>query len=287
MIMVSNKDVFGYLKGNVGEESVLKMMSISAIKALFSVVIIVAGIIAAMYLVGLYGEQTVYAYILTYTFFSLLWCMILLGGYENTRRIDTWQASVNHKRWKDFPRILNFKGMLYFDWDGDNIFPMEQLTHYLLSGIMSVITVISALIIGAFLILIGALVYAFYLSFNVPAESLVTVITVCGSILLMSILFIKLKWKKIFLDKINWNLLAWCVCAAVVITVISFVTGVAIRRIAGYIGIEYTIGLLAIYVIVTAIYVINDIRQWMDNKAREELKKLHETQSNTPSNVQN
>lgn len=285
--MVSNKDVFGYLKGNVGEESVLKMMSISAIKALFSVVIIVAGIIAAMHLAGLYGEQTVYAYILAYTFFSLLWCMILLGGYNNNRRIETWQATVDHRRWKNFPSILNFRGMLYFDWDGNEVFPMEQLTHFLISGIMSAVTVISALIIGAFLILIGALIYAFYLSFSVPAESLITVITVCGSISIMSILFIKLKWKKIFLDKINWNLLAWCICAAIVITTLSFVTGVAIRRIAGYIGIEYTVGLISIYVIITAIYVINDIRQWMDNKLRESVKNLIETQSNTPSNVQN
>jgi len=287
MIMVSNKDVFGYLKGNVGEESVLKLMSISAIKALFSVVIIIAGIIAAMYLAGKYGEQTVYAYILAYTFFNLFWCMILLGGYESNRRIETWQATIDHRRWKKFVSILNFRGMLYFDWDGNEVFPMEQLTHFFISGIMGIFTVICALIIGAFLILIGALVYAFYLSFNVPSESLVTIVTVGGSILLMSLLFIKLKWKKIFLDKINWNLIAWCVCAAIVITVISFVTGVAIRRIAGYIGIEYTVGLLAIYVVITAIYVINDIRQWMDNKAREELKKLHESKANTPSNVQN
>lgn len=284
--MVSNKDVFGYLKGNVGEESVLNIIVMSAGKAFISVAIIVAGIVAAMTLAGQYGE-TAYAFILAYGFFSLLWCMIMLGGYENTRRIDTWQASINYKKWKNFPSILNFRGMLYFDWDGSNVFPMEQLTHYILSGVLSAVTVILALIIGSFLIYAGAFIYAFYFAFYVPSESLITVVTIGGSILLMSLLFIKLKWKKIFLENINWNLFAWCVCAAIIITMISFVTGAAIRRIAGYIGIEYTIGLISIYVIITAIYVINDIRQWMDNKAREELKKLHESKVNIPSNVQN
>jgi hypothetical protein len=273
MIMVSNRDVFGYLKGNVGEESVLNIIVMSAGKAFISVAIIVAGIVAAMTLAGQYGE-TAYAFILVYLFFSLLWCMILLGGYENTRRIDTWQASIDHRKWKNFPHILNFKGMLYFDWDGSNVYPMEQVTHYILSGVLSAVTVILALIIGSFLIYAGAFIYAFYLAFYIPSESLITIATIGGSILLMSLLFIKLKWKKIFLENINWNLFAWCICAAVIITMISFVTGAAIRRIAGYIGIEYTIGLVSIYVIITAIYVINDLRQWMDNKAREELKKI-------------
>jgi len=285
--MVSNKDVFGYLKGNVGEESVLNIIIMSAGKAFISVAIIVAGIVAAMTLAGQYGETTVYAFILTYGFFSFLWCMTLLDGYESARSIETWQYSIDHRKWKNLLFRFNFRGMLYFDWDGNNVSPMEQLTHYILSGVLSSAVILISLIIGSFLIYAGAFIYAFYLAFYIPSESLITIVTIGGSIVLMSLLFIKLKWKKIFLENINWNLFAWCICAAVIITMISFVTGAAIRRIAGYIGIEYTIGLVSIYVIITSIYVINDLRQWMDNKAREELKKMDEIKSDTPLNVQN
>jgi len=283
--MVSNKDVFGYLKGNVGDEGVLKIMVMGAGKAFISVAIIVAGIVAAMTLAGKYGELTAYSFIGVFIFFSLIWCTILLAGYEY-RKIPN-DVKVNYRTWKELSFRFSLRRLLYFDWDGYEVYPMEQLTQYILSGILGAITMGIAFVFGAFLIYTGAFIYAFYLSFSVPSESLITVVTVGGSVLLMSLLFIKLKWKKIFLENINWNLLAWCVCAAVVITMISFVAGVAIRRIAGYIGIEYTIGLVSIYVIITAIYVINDLRQWMDNKMRESVKKLMETQSNNPSIVQN
>lgn len=284
--MVSNRDVLGYLKVNVGEESVIKMMVYSAIKSLFSVAIIVGGIASSIYLAERYGALNVYPIIVSYLFFTLMWATVLLNLFQSKSGIEANQIVTHPLEWKKLGNVLHFKKLLYFDWDGNDASFSEQLTLYFASVFIGGLFVIVALAIGVMIIFSCAFVYSFFLALNVPSESLITFVTVGGSILLMSILFIKLKWKKIFLEGTNWNLIAWCVCAAVIITVMAFVTGVAIRRIAGYIGIEYTAGLVAIYVIITAIYVINDIRQWMDNKMREAAKKVAETQSISPSNAE-
>jgi hypothetical protein len=127
---------------------------------------------------------------------------------------------------------------------------------------------------GYLFIGIYALISSLDIYIGLPLESLLTIGYLLLSTIFMSSLFLKLKWKKIkSSDGYNWNLIAWCVCAAVIITMISLTAGVAIRNIAGFIGIEYTITLVMLYVLITVVYVYLDLRQWMDKKENERLMK--------------
>jgi hypothetical protein len=171
--------------------------------------------------------------------------------------------------------------------------PILYFTSVIIGVVITWALVFLSTLIGLVLIYLYAIIISLAVSIYFPPESIITMGTIVTSVILMSALFIKLKWKKIWIDGFNLNLAAWCICVAVIITMISFITGFAIRRIAGFIGVEYTEILVISYIAITAMYVYLDLKQWLDNKEanriaqekfdKEELEK--EKSDETPSNT--
>jgi hypothetical protein len=173
---------------------------------------------------------------------------------------------VNYKTWKYvLEGMPPLNKMIYFDINELNE-ELPLVFCYLASWAVSIVLLALTALVGIICIYLYAFVVSLRISIIIPPEALLTDIAIVSSIIIMSALFLKLKWRKIWINGFNLNLAAWCICAAIIITTISFVAGVAIRRIAGYIGIEYTAILVSSYVIITAIYVYLDLKQWLANK---------------------
>ena len=272
--MVSN-NVFSFLKGNVGEEDVIKLLLLSAVKALISVAIFIGGLMSYVKLCEWYGFEFITLAIIMITFFSMWYCSVfgvntMLNGVDSYnwfyfRDYKTWASVFTHIHWKD---------MLYIDGNkiiyGDGFFPTSV---YVLSIVISICCTFFAFATGVFIITVYAVLTSLDIYIGFPIEAFLTISYLLLSTIFMSALFLKLKWKKIKLDDgYNWNLAAWCVCAAIMITTLTLIAGVAIRRIAGFIGIEYTAILISSYVAMTAIYVYIDLRQWMDRKEAQRIK---------------
>jgi len=276
--MVSN-DVFSFLKGNVGEEDVIKLLLLSAVKALISVAIFIGSLMSYVKLCEWVGFEFITLSIVTVTFFSMWYCSVfgvndlvaasnLANGFNRCdwfyfKKYKTWISVFTHIRWKD---------MLYFDETrlNGNGTPSEV---YFISVLVGVIYTLAALLIGIVSIWVYTILASLDIYVDFPIESFLIIGYLLLSTIFMSALFLKLKWKKIKLvDGYNWNLAAWCVCAAIMITTLTLIAGVAIRRIAGFIGIEYTAILISSYVVMTAIYIYIDLRQWMDKKEAQRIK---------------
>jgi hypothetical protein len=267
--MVSNHNVLSFLKGNVGEEDVIKLLLLSATKALLSVLIFVGAIFSYIKLCNKFEFEFITLSIVLITCFSMWYCSRGLEEYLGVGNNEfRWY---NYRSWKLSFHNLQFKKMLYVDAT-DKIFKVYWL--YFESVIAGICLTITTFAFGYLVFHIYALVSSLDIYIGFPFESFLTIGYLLLSTIFMSALFLKLKWKKIKLTNgYNWNLVAWCVCAAVIITMISLVAGVAIRRIAGFIGIEYTAILVASYILITTVYVYLDLRQWIDKKERDRLAK--------------
>lgn len=267
--MVSNSNVLSFFKGNVGEEDIIKLSLISAVKAFISVLIFIGAIFSYIMLCEKFGLEFITLSIILIICFSMWYCSRGLGEYLGINGSEfRWY---NYKSWALLFKNLQFKKMLYVDGN-DKTFDIYWL--YFESILVGICLSSVTFCFGYLLIGIYALILSLDIYIGWPLESLITIGYLLLSTIFMSSLFIKLKWKKIKLtDGYNWNLIAWCVCAAIIITMISLVAGVAIRNIAGFIGIEYTIILVASYILITAVYVYLDLKQWMDKKENERLIK--------------
>lgn len=287
--MVSNSDVLSFFKQNAGEEDVIKILLLSATKALISVAILIGAIISYFKLCEQFGFEYITLLIISIIIFSMWYCSRELS---RTIGIKFNEIDIFHyKTWKYIFENLQFKQMLYFNESEKRNNLQELSMLYFASVIVGVVITLTLVflstLIGLVLIYLYAIIISLAVSIYFPPESIISIGTIITSVVLMSALFIKLKWKKIWIDKFNWNLAAWCVCVAVIITMISFITGFAIRRIAGFIGIEYTEILVISYIAITAMYVYLDLKQWLDNKeAKRIAKELREKESDeTPSNT--
>lgn len=267
--MVSNNNVLSFFKGNVGEEDVIKLLLLSATKALISVLIFIGAIFSYVKLCEKFGFEFITLSIILVTCFSMWYCSRGLEEYLGTG--DSKFRWYNYKSWKLSFENLQFKKMLYVDSTDKMLEVYWLYFESVLAGVcLSTIT----FAFGYLLIHIYAIISSLDIYIGFPVESLLTIGYLLLSTIFMSALFLKLKWKKIKLtDGYNWNLAAWCICAAVIITMISLIAGVAIRRIAGFIGIEYTIILVTSYIAITAVYVYLDLKQWMDKKESERIAK--------------
>lgn len=268
---MNNESVFGYFKHNVGEEDFIKLLLMSAGKALVSVGILLGALLAFAKLSEWYSIGFACLLLFT-TVLSMTWaCMIMFGLATSDKSIRF--DFRNYKTWKYIiSDILPLNKIFYIDENEFRDGYKDLFATYLLSWLIGILIIGIAYIIGVISLFFLAFVIAFLDSTAISTEFLYIAIPCTSSVIIMSILFLKLKWKKIWLDGFNWNLAAWCICSAIVITTIAFVTGVAIRRIAGFIGIEYTAILVSSYIIITAVYVYLDIKQWMARKARESIK---------------
>jgi hypothetical protein len=261
-----SENVFSFFKQNVGEEDVIKLLLLSAGKALVTVAILLSAILSYFKLCEWYGSWFVTLLIGIFTVYVIWSCSYQLSESIGIKhRFDTF----NYKTWRYvFNNLLPLNKSLYFDGNeiknGSGI--GSVFGFYAIAWMSSILFTFITFIIGLILIYLYAFIISLRISIEIPPESLLVDITLILSVVIMSILFLKLKWRKIWLDGFNLNLAAWCVCAAFVITTISFVAGVAIRGIAGFIGIEYTAILVSAYVIITAIYVYLDLKQWLANK---------------------
>jgi len=288
--MVSNSDVLSFFKQNAGEEDVIKILLLSATKALISVAILIGAIISYFKLCEQFGFECITLLIISVTIFSMWSCSRELNRVIGLK-IDE-MSLYDYKTWKYIFKNLQFKRMLYFN-ESEKVNYMQELsmlyfTSVILGIVITLALVFLSTLIGLVLIYFYAIIISLAVSIYFPPESIITIGTIITSVILMSALFIKLKWKKIWIDEFNWNLAAWCVCVAVIITMISFITGFAIRRIAGFIGIEYTGILVISYIAITTMYVYLDLKQWLDNKeanriAQEKFNK--EESDENPSNT--
>jgi len=281
--MVSNNDVISFFKGNVGEEDVIKLLLMSAAKALVSILIFVFTIFSYYKLCEKFGFEFTTLAIILVTCCSLWYCSRGLGEYLGISGSEfRWY---NYKSWKLSFTNLQFNKMLYVD---ENNKMVEVYWLYFESVIAGICLSSAMFIIGYIFIHIYAVLSALDIYIDFPLESFLIIGYLFLSTIFMSALFLKLKWKKIKLVYgYDWNLAAWCVCAAVIITMISLIAGVAIRNIAGFIGIEYTTILVMSYIVVTIVYMYLDLRQWMDRKESERLYKESLEQRSldtTPSN---
>lgn len=271
---MESDNVMTFFKKNVGEEDVIKLLLMSAGKALVSVAILIGALLSFFKLVEWYGFGFSILFV-GVIFVLMIWSTMIVFG--DTIRRDSTDftksrfAPFHPSKWKyAFDNALPVNKMIYFDSseirDYDNgLYYM----HYLAAWSLSIVMFIIIMGIGMIGVAVYAAIVSLILSTDVNPEFLYIAVPCVSSFIIMSVLFLKLKWKKLWIDGFNWNLAAWCVCAAVIITMISFVTGVAIRRIAGFIGIEYTAILVTSYVAITAVYVYLDLKQWMAKKARE------------------
>jgi hypothetical protein len=281
-----SENVFSFFKKNVGEEDVIKLLLISAGKALVTVAILLIALLSFFKLSEWYGFGFITLLIATFTMYTIWSC---LDQFGNAIGITQQQFDFfDHKTWKYiFNGLLPLNKIFYFDnaeiRNGSEM--GSSLGFYAASWLMSVVMTAVTFIVGIAVFFIGFIIYALIMTIRIsiifPPESILTIITVVSSVIIMSALFIKLKWRKIWLNGFNLNLVAWCICAAFVITTIAFVAGVAIRRIAGFIGIEYTAILVSLYVVITATYVYLDLKQWIANKSRESVAQNEMVESNT------
>lgn len=281
--MVSN-DVFSFLKGNVGEEDVIKLLLLSAVKALLSVAIFIGGLMSYVKLcewVG-FGFTTLWVGIFTIIMlfhFSRGISYELMGMESkpiSIRKYKTWKYIFEgiqiHKLF--YLSLLDVKLDQYqyknLDYASTKISEL-----YLHSWTKSIISLIFTYGLGLILVYIYAS-FSVSIFISAPIESYITIGAIAISIISLSYVFLKLKWKKLWLEDgtFNWNLAAWCICASVIITTISFIAGVAIRNLAGIIGVEYTTILVLSYAIITAIYVYIDIKEWIARKAHEARMKI-------------
>lgn len=257
--------IYESIKNNTNEKFLLELIGKDAIKSFISVLIIIAGILSYIKLCDLMGFWFTSLFVILHFLFASITCIFLLNTYEDETRIKTDNILVNYKQWKNIGEILNIKYLFYYNLKecGDN---WEIIKIYCISYIISISMLFGLYMLGGLLIYIYAILYSLLSCITFPSDSIG--IAIIFSILTISMLatILKTQWRKISRDKFDWNLLAWCVCISIVFTVMSFVAGVAIRRIAGYIGIEYTIGLVSLYIIITAIYVYNDLREWVENQ---------------------
>jgi len=267
--MVLNNDVLSFFKGNVGEEDVIKLLLLSAVKALVSVLIFIGAIFSFVKLCEKFGFEFIILSVILITCFSMWYCSRGLEEYLGTGNSEfRWY---NYKSWKLAFNNLQFKKMLYVD-STDTMLEVYWL--YFESVLAGVCLSIITFAFGYLIIHIYAIISSLDIYIGFPLESFLVIGYLLLSTIFMSALFLKLKWKKIKLvDGYNWNLAAWCVCTAVIITMMSLIAGVAIRHIAGFIGIEYTIILITSYVVITTVYVYLDLKQWIDKKENERLAK--------------
>jgi len=280
-----SESVFSFFKHNVGEEDIIKLLLMSAGKALVTVAILICALLSIFKLSEWYGFGFVALLTVTFTVLMLWSCMYIFGWAITG--VDSTFDIFHYKTWSHvFDNLLPLNKMLYFD-DGE-IKPGcgESFSNYCVAWGIAAISTVILFGIGLVTVYIYAIIIALLEATTLSLEFLYIAVPCTLSVIIMSALFLKLKWRKIWLDGFNWNLAAWCICAAVVVTTIAFVTGVAIRRIAGFIGIEYTAILVALYVIITATYVYLDLKQWMINKARlaaiEEEKRRVESTPTSP-----
>jgi hypothetical protein len=280
-----SENVFSFFKKNVGEEDVIKLLLISAGKALVTVAILLIALLSFFKLSEWYGFEFITLLIGVFTICMMWSCLHQFGDATGiTQRFDV----LNYKTWiYALSGLLPLNKIFYFDnveiRNGTEM--GSSLGFYATSWLMSVVMTAVTFIVGVAVFFIGYIIYTLIMTIRIsiifPPESILTTITMVSSVIIMSALFIKLKWRKIWLNGFNLNLVAWCICAAFVITTIAFVAGVAIRRIAGFIGIEYTAILVSLYVVITATYVYLDLKQWIANKSRESVAQNEMVESNT------
>lgn len=263
------ESVYTFFKKNVGEEDVIKLLLLSAGKSLISVAIVIGALLAFAKLTEQYGLGFSCLFTFITIIFTTISVFVTMGW--SIKSPNTFQL-FKPSTWN----LLPMNKFLYFDGD-ELIDKGSKYINYIIAWSLSIGLIISIFIIGIISIGIYAITISLFSSLDIPSGFLYTAIPCTISFLGMSALFLKLKWKKLWLDGFNWNLAAWCICASIIITMISFVAGVAIRRIAGFIGIEYTAILVISYIIITAVYVYLDLKQWISNKSRE----IMATQSKT------
>jgi hypothetical protein len=274
--MVSN-DVFSFLKGNVGEEDIIKLLLISAVKALVSVAIFIGGLMAYVKLCEIIGFEVT---TLLFGIFTILMFFHFSRGISfDLMQLENKFSIWNYRTWKYILDGIQIRKLFYLSLTDVKIdigmFDLDYASErigslYLSSWIKSLLATVFIYSFGVILIYTYAIIISSDIFISAPIESYIIIGAIVTSFSLLSYLFLKLKWKKIWKDgKVNWNLVAWCICASVIITTISFIAGVAIRNLAGIIGVEYTVILVLLYTIITAVYVYVDIKEWIAKKEYE------------------
>jgi len=283
-----SSEVTSFIKGNIGEEDVIKTLLISAGKGLVSVAILLGGLLSYFTLCNKYGFESVTLSIIVLAMFMTYH----VSRGITTKLLGTELPEVSLRKYKSWHHSLSgltFNKMLYLNpadivsWNGKPYRDFDRATSdvgelYFVAWLKSVTQMIIVYTVGVMIVYLFAYFLSTTLYIDAPWQSWITIGTIIGSIIGLSYLFLKLKWKKLWAaEGFNWNLAAWCICSAVIVTMVAFIAGVAIRNIAGFIGIEYTAILVSSYIIMTAIYVYMDIRQWIDRKKHEaEVKVLEE-----------
>lgn len=242
--MTSNSEAISFLRKNLDNSDVIKIFVKSLCMAAISVGLIVGSLLSISYLLNYYDLPTLLLSI--FIVFAANLYVIGLYVYDKT----------NPLKWNDL-------SLLWYN-DKANYIDSSNFMFAMSFG-LGIATLASAYFIGKILLTCFSIIYALFSSINFAGDSLFYTALLIGLSIALAAIRIRYKWQ----DDPSLKMIIYNIALAIIFVTICFVCGGAIGRIAGYIGIEYTICLVSSYIVFTIIYMIQDLRTWMTIKARE------------------